>query len=49
MSARRTLRVCSDCGTEIREEDALIEYEASGGTVGYAECPGCEAVVKVRL
>jgi len=36
---------CPACGAEIRRVHLLIEYETTGGTDAFAECPACSAVV----
>ncbi|MGM0604040.1 MAG: hypothetical protein ACQETB_00045 [Halobacteriota archaeon] len=37
---------CPFCGADIPAQQALIEYESSGGPAIYAECPDCGDVVK---
>lgn len=47
MTDDRRLGVCPNCGGDIRPVDELITYQRSDGSIGvYAECPGCEAVVR---
>ncbi len=52
MAAEPTKRVtvCVDCDVPLRTADVLIEYEPHDGRpMGFAECPMCAEIYKVRL
>jgi len=47
MTPDDALGQCPDCGTTIAAAWLLIEYEDAGGQTGmWAECSGCDDVVK---
>ena len=42
---RLVVHWCPLCGSAIRQDNVLIEYETTDGTDMFAECPDCKHVV----